>query len=74
MKFKKEERYLVIKRDDIMQYLTPESQGVIYALAETINNRRLNDGRGFNRYICVNDDAPYANEVWKMIEKHVNAQ
>ena len=66
--FKREDKYLVLKLDDLSKYLDPEDREKLDALVMTIGWGRGADGKKDNTYVVVNEDEPYAEIVWKLIE------
>lgn len=68
MTVKKEEKYLVLKLEDIKKYLSEwEAQGLTTAI-DVIDGGRVGDGKvGSPSYIICNRDEPYAEKVWQMI-------
>ena len=65
--FKKEEKYLVLKRDDIAK-LKDTPQAWLGAICKRIRKYREVLGKKENHYIVVNEDELYAPTVWKLIE------
>ena len=66
--FKRYEKYLVIKSEDIEKYLPEEEQRKLSFLTETIAIGRESEGKKDNSYVVVNEDELYAEVVWKLIE------
>ena len=66
--FKREEKYFVLKWADIAKYLTREQRGQLGDIATVIDNCRTADGKGYNGYVVVNEDEPYAEQVWQLVE------
>ena len=73
MKAKKEDKFIVLKREDLdnffsqytkKKFTTAEEQAVIEQIPffEVIDNMK-ND----NKYIVCNQDEPYAELIWKII-------
>lgn len=61
---KKEHKYLVLKLDDLREYLTEEGQRDLARTADYIQSMRKQDGREPNPdYIICNQDEPYAEDV-----------
>ncbi len=67
----RENRYLVINRDDL-SYLTSGDQLELSALLYKIKCGRENDGKPKRNYVLVADHWPEYETVWKMIEDRVN--
>lgn len=72
--FKRYQKYLVLKIEDIEKYLDKRQRLDLGILALTIYEARLNDGKKNNLYVVVNEDEPYAEEVWQLIQRHVKPQ
>ena len=68
MEIKKEDRFLVLKRDDIKEYTNDEQKDWIERSCHAIRSHRLARGKKDNTYLVVNEDEPYAEIVWKLIE------
>ena len=62
----KEEKYLVLKLDDIKK-LSWTDQAVLHDIANRVSKRREIEGKTENHYIVVNDKEPYADRIWDMI-------
>lgn len=64
----KENMYVVIKREDALQYLTEIELQSLEHLLLTIEQGRANDGKkSFNKYYVCNVDEPYAQVVHGVI-------
>jgi hypothetical protein len=68
----RENRFLVLKRSDIADYLTQEQQEDLQLLCTIIETGRNSDGKHYNQYVCIADDWPEYEQVWKMIEARVD--
>ena len=67
-------KYLVLKRDDIKQYLTPEQQNSLDYMLTKIEVSRLQAGKQATRnYVVVADNLPMYEQVWSMLEQHVDS-
>ena len=61
-------RFICIKRDDL-KYLPENLRGSLALVIWHISNGRKRDGKsGWNRYIVINMDEPYANDVLRLAE------
>jgi len=75
MKSKKEEKYLVIKLEDLDNYFSQFTKGVFTTdeeqnIIDTLTWKEvLHDLQNDNKYIVCNQDEPYAEEVWQIILK-----
>ena len=68
--FKREIKYLVLKWDDIDKYLTRIERENLLVVCKKIEIYRSFDGKEENNYVVVNEDEPYAEQVWELIRKH----
>lgn len=68
-KFKRYNKYIVLKIADINQYLTEDERLTLHNLSWKIQNARAAIGKEPNSYVVVNQDMPYANKVWELIQK-----
>jgi hypothetical protein len=66
--FKRETKYLVLKWEDINKYLTDEEYGTLSNYLDKISAGRVLLGKKENSYVVVNEDEPYTNIVWGLIE------
>jgi len=63
-------KYEVMKLDDIDRYLSDEQKEQLYDIIGTIQVGRLGIRKpACNSYVVVNEDMPYAEQVWKLIEE-----
>ncbi|SEG16348.1 hypothetical protein [Marinobacterium lutimaris] len=68
--FKREDRYLVLKRSDIAKYLGEDDLLELEAMAEEIANRRMDDGRSREMYcVVVEHDWPNYVHVWQTVQQ-----
>ena len=67
--FKRENKYLVLKLDDIQKYLAPWDRVSLKEVCECVEIGRKLDGKKDNRYVVVNEDEPYAEKVWELIKQ-----
>lgn len=70
----RENRFLVLKRDDINAALHPAQKSQLQDIIETVRKYRQNNGKTIHHYVCVADDWPEFEKVWGMIEALVDAQ
>jgi len=68
MVFERKEKYVVLKIDDVNEYLTSHYQTALRSICAIIEDGRRQDGKKSNYYVVVNQDEPYAEQVWKLIE------
>ena len=71
--FQRENRFLVLKWEDIEKYLGPEHRRSIQYACAAVEERRRMDGKRKNAYVVVADDWPEYEMVWKAIEDRVSA-
>ena len=63
----KEEKYLVLKLDDIEKYLTDREKFALTNVCLRIREGRDLDGKKQNHYVVVNEEETYAEKVWDLI-------
>lgn len=64
----KEDKYFVLKQEDISKYLTPDERMQFKRLTDFIKLGRIEDGKkASNKFIVCNQDEPYAEAVWQRI-------
>lgn len=69
MTFKRYAKYEVMKLTDVDKYLLPEQKYELADVIHTIQEGRRKDGKvPCHSYVVVNEDQPYAETVWKLIE------
>lgn len=68
--FKRERRYLVLKLEDIDNYIAPYGQKHLREICEIITSQRLEHGKKEHGYVVVADDEPYIEQVWKLIKEN----
>jgi len=71
MRFVRENRYLVIKRKDILKHLSKEEADTLSALAKKITDGRISEGKKILACVVVEDDWPEYETVWDLIETRV---
>jgi len=60
-------KYLVLKQEDV-EKLPADLKEALKAVQGWIRANRLAEDRKNNAYIVVNEDEPYAEVVWRLIE------
>lgn len=66
-----EMKYVVLKKDDILLYCTAaEEQGLRQATTSIMKGREAEGKPAENRYLVINTDEPYADEVIEILKKH----
>ena len=69
--FKRYAKYEVMKLEDIDKYLTPTQKTNLDDIILSIHKGRVKNGKApCNHYVVVNEDMPYAEQVWKLIEDY----
>lgn len=64
----KENKYFVLKLDDLAEYTTQEERLFLDKVAVQIaEGRRRAKREPYNSYIVCNQDEPYAEDVWRVI-------
>lgn len=66
--FKRENKYLVLKWDDVRRFLHPNDGENLDRILTIIADGRQSEGKKENSYVVVNMDEPYAEQVWKLIQ------
>jgi len=61
-------KYYVLKRYDIIDALTPKQKQDFLEILTTIDSFRDGKGKKSNTYVVVNEDEPYTDIVWKLVE------
>lgn len=69
---KREERYLVVKYKDMVNYLTADDQVALIELAKKVDKRRKDDGKHTIQCVVVEHDWPEYEDVWAMIASRVD--
>lgn len=63
-------KYEVMKLVDIDKFLSDEQKTNLDSITKSIQEGRVKEGKpACNRYVVVNEDMPYAEQVWKLIEE-----
>jgi len=68
--FKRYNKYCVFKWDDANKYLTTHDLMAIDNVLTKIRNARFRDGKVDHKYIVVNQEMPYTEQVWQLIQEH----
>jgi len=66
--FKRQNRYLVLKQDDIEGALSGSEKLFLSGICDSIGFYRKQLHKVDNKYVVVNQEEPYAEVVWKLIE------
>ncbi len=72
MKFKRYNKYYVLKIGDIDRYLNSSEKVELATIAGKVSTGRRSDGKQDKDYVVVNQEMPYAEKVWQLIEKQWN--
>jgi len=73
MKFQRYTKYLVLKIEDINNLLSRRESDKLLKLSKLILQRRKELGKEQNTYVVVNENEPYAELVWRLIELGVTS-
>jgi len=68
--FKRYLKYGVFKWTDAEKYLTKQELESFSSFLLQIRNGRFRDGKKLHDYVVVNQEMPYAGQVWKLIQEH----
>src|SRR5260221_13517445 len=63
-----EDKYFVLKYEDIETILTTEEQAQLFRMARMIRFIRIERGKKDNKYVVINQDEPYFPAVLKLME------
>ncbi len=69
-----EEKYLVLKYEDIQTILTTEEQAQLFRMVRMIRFMRIERGKKDNKYVVINQDEPYFPDVLKLMEQAEQAK
>lgn len=72
MKVKVEDKFIVIKIDDLTKHVSPSRRAMLSIILDDIQEGRKADGKKNNKYLVVNEDEKYAALVKKLILKEVS--
>lgn len=72
--FMRENKYLVLKWDDIQKHLSDVEREALDDLIDNIAIGRMGKRKTENNYVVINEDEPYAEQVWQLIQKHWEAK
>ncbi len=64
-----ENKFLVLKWDDINAALSRPELELLQALARFIREYRECEGKSQNAYVVINEDEPYFSEVLKLMDE-----
>lgn len=68
--FKRENKYLVLKWDDIGQHLTDLEKEQLSNIMDSVAIGRMGQRKKDNNYVVVNEDETYAKQVWRLIQEY----
>lgn len=68
MAFKRENKFLVEKWEDINELPEEGKEALLKAVSQIEANRAKKGKVPCHNYIVVNEDEPYSEAVWKLIE------
>jgi hypothetical protein len=68
--FKREKnKYLVLKQEDIYNFLTPSQKICLDDICDTIGYARKQLHKAVNNYVVINQDEDYIEKVWALIKE-----
>lgn len=67
-------KYLVVKIEDILNFLSDEEQEQLNTLRNKVELERFRSGKKAQQYVCVAADWPMYEIVWGMIEAYVDGK
>lgn len=62
-----ENRFIVLKRSDVDKYLSPHVHYLLRQIVGEISIGRDQDGKKHNKYVVVNLDEPYSQQVLDLV-------
>lgn len=65
-----EEKFIVLKIEDINKYLGIKEQMELAAMGSAIITLRAMENKPNNKHLVINTDEPYADEVIAILKKH----
>lgn len=72
--FRREDRYIVLKRSDLERHATPSQLRELKRTCEMVRAGRLNEGKRIDHYVVVADDWPEYEETWEKIQARVEGR
>lgn len=63
-------KFIVIKKDDADKYLNEKGQETLNGILDIIFDSRSMDGKKINKYLVINTDEPYADEVIEILKSN----
>jgi hypothetical protein len=63
-----EERYFVLKWEDIEAALMDYQKGQLSLICYDVRSYRESQGKPQNQYVVINQDEPYFNDVLKLMD------
>ncbi len=67
-KFEKFGKFLVLKMEDIEELSEEAKEALLKAGSQIEANRARKGKKPCNAYVVVNEDEPYAEAVWKLVQ------
>ena len=68
------EKFIVIKKEDVDKYLNDEGKTALYGCLKVITDSRETVGKPINNYLVVNANEPYADLVSKLILNEITSR
>jgi len=64
------DKFLVLKWDDINQYLNGKGRDCLNECIEAVSGGRRMGGKAPNTYLVINTDEPYAHEIVEILKRN----
>lgn len=64
------DKFIVIKKEDAVNYLSPRGILDLTAVLCTINSVRQSEGKKQNTYLVINTDEEYADDIIDILKAH----
>lgn len=66
-----EMKFIVLKTEDVKKHCTEKERLDLFESVQSIGKGRESEGKPVeNRYLVINTDEPYADEVIEILKKH----
>lgn len=72
--FKREDKYLVLKKSDIESVLSDEEKRRLHNICLRISESRQSRGKFDSSYVVVKESEPYADQVWELIKAELERE
>lgn len=65
------EKFKVIKIDDLIKYVSPSRQAMLSIILDDIQEGRKAESKNAdNKYLVINTDEPYADEIVEILKRN----